>query len=394
MSWRDNLQPASFRGVPFHDEGVDRTYGRRVKTHEYPGGEEPYHEDLGAMTETISFPAYVLEPDHLNKAARLRDAINKPGPGMLVHPYYGEIQVIAKEASERFSTRDGGMARFQLRFERAGPNRNPSARIDTTSLVATKATAINSMAATNFAEKFTIHGSPGWVDISAQEDMGVVLDDVAVSASNAITAAGDLADLAFSLSDMRQNAATLVRDPLALATTLSTTMQHADGISPMLKMATTTLNLGTIAATTPSRLIQSNNRKALVELLNNVALSGAMRSVPTANFKTTADAYSARDEIAVQVDRLSLTASNDMVRALSSGLAAVTRHVSSTAPSLPRLISISPTMTRPALAHAYDLYGDDVSQVIAKANQITTRNKLRHPGFVPALDALEVLSNG
>lgn len=394
MSWRDNLQPASFRGVAFHYEDVDRNFGRRVKTHEYPGGDEPYHEDLGAMTEAISFNAYVLEPDHLNKAARLRDAINKPGAGTLVHPYYGEIQVVAKDTSERFSTRDGGMARFSLRFERAGPNRNPSARIDTTSLLATKATAINSAAATRFAEKFTIQGSPGWIDTSAQEDMGVVLDDVAVSASEAITAAGDLADLAFAITGMRQNAATLVRDPLTLATRLTSAMQTSTGLSPLLKMATTTLQLGTIAATTPSRLIQSNNRKALVELLNNVALSGAMRSVPTTQFETTADAYTARDEIAVQVDRLSLTASNDMVSALSSGLAAVTRHISATAPSLPRLITVAPTMTRPSLAHAYDLYGDDVKQVITRAGQIASRNGIRHPGFVPAGDTLEVLSNG
>ncbi len=394
MSWRDNLQPASFRGVQFHYEDVDRSFGRRVKTHEYPGGNEPYHEDLGARTETISITAYVLGTDHLNKASALRDAINKPGPGTLVHPFYGEIQAVALETSERFSTREGGIARFSLRFERAGPNRNPSARVDTTSLVATRAAAINTTAASDFALNFSVEGSPGWVDTAAQDDLGTVLDDVAVSASDAITAAGDLADLAFSINDMRQTAATLVRDPLVLATRLSTTMQNATDLPPLLKMASTTLQLSTIAATTPSRLIQSNNRKAMVDLLNNIALSSAMRSVPTTSFETASDAYNARDEIAVQVDRLSLTSSNDMARALSSGLASVTRHISATAPSLPRLLSIAPTMTRPTLAHAYDLYGDDVSQVITRAGQLATRNRIRHPGFVPAGDTLEVLGNG
>ncbi|WP_044061109.1 MULTISPECIES: DNA circularization N-terminal domain-containing protein [Escherichia] len=39
MTWKDRLQDASFRGVPFKVEEESAGTGRRVETHEYPQGE-------------------------------------------------------------------------------------------------------------------------------------------------------------------------------------------------------------------------------------------------------------------------------------------------------------------------------------------------------------------
>ena len=393
MSWRDNLRPASFRGVEFHYEDLGRDFGRRVKTHKYPGKNDPYHEDLGADADAIRINAYVLEPDHMAKADRLRDALLKKGAGTLVHPYYGEITVVFLTANETITTREGGMVRFNLRFERAGPNRNPSSRVDTASLVGTRAAEIDAAAIANFGASFSVEGQPGWIADSAEEDLGAVLDTTDLTLGDAVNAAGDVADLAFAIADIRTNAATLIRNPSQLATRLSTTLGSMSGVSPMLKLASDGFGLATVAATTPSRLLQKNNRQALVDLLGGVSLSGAIRSLPGTTFETTADAYTARDAIAAEVDRQSLIAPYSVARTLSAGLAAVARHVSATAPALPRLIRVTPAMTRPSIVHAYDLYGDDVEGVITRAGQIAQRNRLRHPGFVPAGDVMEVLGN-
>lgn len=45
MAWKDRLQDASFRGVPFKFEGEGAAVGRRVETHEYPNRDKPYTED-------------------------------------------------------------------------------------------------------------------------------------------------------------------------------------------------------------------------------------------------------------------------------------------------------------------------------------------------------------
>lgn len=42
MTWKDRLQDASFRGVPFKVEEESAGTGRRVETHEYPNRDKPY----------------------------------------------------------------------------------------------------------------------------------------------------------------------------------------------------------------------------------------------------------------------------------------------------------------------------------------------------------------
>ncbi len=42
MTWKDRLQDASFRGVPFKVEEESAGTGRRVETHEYPNRDKPW----------------------------------------------------------------------------------------------------------------------------------------------------------------------------------------------------------------------------------------------------------------------------------------------------------------------------------------------------------------
>lgn len=44
MTWKDRLQDASFRGVPFKVEEESAGTGRRVETHEYPNRDKPYNK--------------------------------------------------------------------------------------------------------------------------------------------------------------------------------------------------------------------------------------------------------------------------------------------------------------------------------------------------------------
>ena len=50
-SWREDLRPASFRGVPFLVDESHVVIGRRVVLHEYPLRDKPYAEDLGKNRE-------------------------------------------------------------------------------------------------------------------------------------------------------------------------------------------------------------------------------------------------------------------------------------------------------------------------------------------------------
>ncbi len=393
MSWRDNLREASFRGVPFRFKDVSADgLGRRIKRHERPGGEQPIHEDLGRDTETINITGYVLGPDCLTQALRLRDALLQPGPGTLVHPYYGEVAAVAPPSREAFSTSDGGMVRFDLRFERHGGEDFPRVRIDTAANLSDAAKAIETSAINDFAGTFNVDGAPGWVADSAANDTVTVLGSVNTAASTTSNLV-ELADLAFNAAEMAANAASLVRDPFTLATRLVDAISVTPGVSPALKLAADTFSLGAIAATTPNRLLESGNRTALVNLVNRIGLATAIDNLPQADFETSADVYTMRDDMTSITDTLQAGAGDDVVRSLSKGLAAVTRHASAIAPALPGLLTISPNGVQPSVVTAYRLYGDDVSKVLTAAETIVRRNTLRHPGFVPAGDPIEVLTN-
>ena len=199
---------------------------------------------------------------------------------------------------------------------------------------------------------FNVDGAPGWVADSAAGDTLTVLDSVNTAASTTSNLV-ELADLAFNAAEMAANAASLVRDPFTLATRLVDAVSVTPGVSAPLKLAADTFSLGAIAATTPSRLLESGNRTALVNLVNRVGLATAIDNLPTTSFETSADVYSLRDTMTSITDTLQAGAGDDVVRSLSKGLAAVTRHASAIAPALPGLVSVNASAVQPSIVTSY-----------------------------------------
>ena len=106
---------------PFKVEEESAGTGRRVETHEYPNRDKPYTEDLGKVTFRPSITAYVVGDDCFDQRDRLIEALNKPGPGTLVHPTYGELKVcVDGEVRVSTSKSEGRIVRFDLKFVEAG----------------------------------------------------------------------------------------------------------------------------------------------------------------------------------------------------------------------------------------------------------------------------------
>jgi len=157
MAWRDNLVPASFRGVRFGIDGHESPIaGRRVQTHEYPGRDEPFTEDLGKRTKRYSFDAWVLGDDYADQRDRLIEACDMAGPGELTHPYLGTRQVVCTACDVTERTREGGMARFSLAFTDAGMNQYPTGRSDTPAVTRDYARAARTAVVNWFRSAFAL----------------------------------------------------------------------------------------------------------------------------------------------------------------------------------------------------------------------------------------------
>jgi prophage DNA circulation protein len=120
MSLLDKIFPASFRGVPFVTQERVLESGRKTKTHEYPGTDKRFVEDLGRLNNTYNLIGIVSDSDgsqYALKRDNLRAALDKPGLGILVHPSFGSIRVssITYTLSERDS--ELGIATFSMSFE-------------------------------------------------------------------------------------------------------------------------------------------------------------------------------------------------------------------------------------------------------------------------------------
>jgi prophage DNA circulation protein len=115
----DELLPASFRGVPFLVDSSTTGGGRKTSTNEYPNSDRRFVEDLGLLNKTFSIRATLTGPNYSQKRDALIRALETSGPGLLIHPFFGIQNVVAKPYTLEERMTSLGEARFNLVFENA-----------------------------------------------------------------------------------------------------------------------------------------------------------------------------------------------------------------------------------------------------------------------------------
>lgn len=163
MGWIEQLQPASFRGVPFQVHGIDVQAGDNVVVREYPFQDLPTVFRMGEAAEEIKFSAYVIGDDYIEQREALRKVLT--GDGVLVHPTAGSLRVFV---AGRFSISEapadeGGMARFELTFIRAEERRYPVGVQNTEGAAVEAAEKASAAANDAFALDFNLNDVSGWV---------------------------------------------------------------------------------------------------------------------------------------------------------------------------------------------------------------------------------------
>lgn len=151
-SFWDQLQPASFRNVPFAVRSGGGQAGRRNAIHEYPFRDIPWVEDLGRSSRRIQVVGFVVGDDVIAQRARMIAAVEAAGDGELVHPTLGRIQVSVIS----FDWEEGEQGRtfaYRFQFVRQGQRLYPSSVADGTAGVSSAATLLGSASAAAFVAK-------------------------------------------------------------------------------------------------------------------------------------------------------------------------------------------------------------------------------------------------
>jgi len=178
MSWIDNLQDASLRGVPFKVDEDEATFGRRMQVHEYPNRDKPCAEDMGRATRRFIVQAYLVGDDYFEQRNNLIEAVEKPGSCKLVHPFYGEKTVTVTDEVRVSHTKDEcRMCRDSLSFIESVELSFPKAGIATGMKLTGAATLMNDFLLSAF-EAFGLDGLPDFTPIGLLYDASEMFNTV------------------------------------------------------------------------------------------------------------------------------------------------------------------------------------------------------------------------
>lgn len=401
MSWRAKQGPASFRGVKFFVDVGENAGGRHLAAHEFPFSESaPFVEDMGRRGKSNTVEGYVVGDEYETAKSALIAALDAPGAGELVHPFFGTRRVAAKTYRVRETRADGGMATFSIEFvETLAEPVLPTSSPATAAVVASKVTAVKAASRAQFLATRSLVFRPEGADLPTNDfvafnalvaGMFRVLDANPISAelragfrrylaaepvAPAALVAEYVADLASGLFD--QFTATLVAaagglplDPVALVLGLGS------------------LDLGPRpTASTPRRAIEQRDYDAMQTLVARLAITGAASAILTRTWENFERAVEVRSLLTDAIDAHAESVADDTFATLTDLRSGLVDAVPGLDSDLPRLQTYTPPSVAPSLVVAHRLYGH-----LALEADLVSRNRLRHPGFVPA-EALEVLTD-
>lgn len=430
--------PASFRGVSFWVESSDLSVGRRTVTHQYPQRDEPFTEDLGRAAREYRFSAFVLGEDYIEQAKKLREALEKPGAATLVHPEFGEIQVVAQPGASMSFSQSMRRANFSLAFVEAGLNAFPTPEGASQQASRAAADDVSEAAAESFEDSLTLDDIEDFVQDALNGDL---LDALDIISNSEIAKVLDFAD---RVSDLATDAIDLVRGgPKAFAmklmgalglSRLATTVAgwqrvgkslcaladdlRGDDDEPyfstvkpksaeviesnrkavyslcrqavLVQAVGVSTLIGTdVDSTVASSSILPDEGEAVVDAdtgateVGTVTSTGAYSTSPTISYD---EMLEARERIVGRLEEEMLDVEDDRVfMALREAATAVSKDLSSRAEEQARLYDYDAGAVLPSCVTAMELYGD-----ATRAQEIVVRNGVTNPLFCP--NVLKVLN--
>lgn len=220
------LPDGQFREAFFFYQESSGSGGRKTQTHEYPNKTERYVEDLGGLEKKFTFNVYTDDNVSYSERDDLIKALDEAGVGTLVHPSFGDLQVVVVGYTFTESVKELGITKFTINFEVASQNILPT---ETTATKGFLAKLKSDILGDN--EKAFDDGWKSVKNAKAKFDSGVkTLKRTANKINNIakqIQGAGDsFADLTTSLNQIVNSANKLVQAPSVLASNLRTAFDN------------------------------------------------------------------------------------------------------------------------------------------------------------------------
>ena len=232
-----NLRPGALRGLLFYVRSSEENSVRRWVTHEFPGRDEPWHEDMGAKTQSFSVEGLIIGADVVLQARAFARAAKDPEVATLLHPWLGAMQVVVQDCRISFDVDQARVARISLRVEKAGTKPAPVISEDGLGSVLADAEEVLTAAQAAYAEYRYMRAAADFVIDSFKASLMGIAGAIEGALANT-GQGGAAAGSAAALSSM--NDAAIVSDtavPAALATAARDVSALAGGRAALTKGA-------------------------------------------------------------------------------------------------------------------------------------------------------------
>lgn len=392
---------ASFRGIEF--EVRDNTYesGRRLETHEYPGGSIPMTEDLGRKAYKIQLVAFVNGKDWRKKSERLQDVLAMRGSGELVHPNGKKYDVCVETYNVHESTKLFE-AEFTITFVEAGKQPAPtitSALVDRLSSVAG---ALNIASAMEFLKLSADYITEAVSTVSSVasgvvENLSQIVDEIQDIADMSTDAIDSVVSVALELDDLKNNVETLLDTPDKWAARVQGAVAVINQLLPankknvhsVLHSADTDIKIDDMLQSTS---VEKTVYRATVRTNNfNIAtsISGSITTLADIDVSRRRDIIEIRDDLMNSADKIlntDIDVSVEFTTAVSEATTTAVAVCNEIIARLPEEREIELNVPTPARVLAHELYKDQ-----SRGIDIASENLVQNPTFLPAGTQLQVL---
>lgn len=301
----ENLQEASFRGASFLYKSGTKEFGRKFQSHEYPGRKERFVEDLGELDDKFSITAIITGPNYTQKRDSLEKALRQPGPGQLIHPFYGPIQVSVTGISVDEDLTRLNVATYELSFEKTGTeDKFPQDVVASQPALLNSAQSVSSLIQTYIGTNYFV--SPRYPN--NYEDAVNHITDISEKFENILavrTLTGDISSFSNRISNFKEKLYTYINSPETLAQELVglfTDMQSLSSDADIQYSLNQNFNgYGDdqllLEEKTLGRIERAKNRRVLNDSLNALALVNSYEATVNSSYFSIEELNTTRNEL-------------------------------------------------------------------------------------------------
>lgn len=361
--------PASYNGVFFDAVSAGSEHGRRGVTGEFPFGEQTASQDMGIKIRKFSIKGRFQGPDCIAQTGALIAAVETVGPGTLVHPTRGVLQVSCASLKIADDIVSGqGETNFDMDFFDAG-----TLNVGLVGLpIITQILPIIQAVQDSFLSNYTIDVVPFFQKNAVQDTSVSALTTLSKTLSDSIPDTGNQINV-WQAVHQTQAAASNSSTWISAKTMISSVQSAFNYIDVYGANAQTKYDANKTLANKFSKTatvsgVAGDCQEALISSLRIMAAAYMVRVATQTVSVTLEDALDKLDEITTIILEEKQNAINtnndDLYIALSNFEAIAFRALTNYAYNLPAIIIYDFSGGVPSLVAAHEIYGD-ISQSVA-----------------------------